>query len=152
RALRFNPADAESGAATGVQNFEGFFGNEVEITILKRSRLMQRRVAELTQKTFPVEAMPADQQQKHLAKANIPHKGWKSANFVVWGNHPDEVLKEAAQNAERALAFCKDCWDGVPGYPPKTAIVKEMAFLVTKEQYFQVLRANEGVLGKSNME
>lgn len=151
RALRFNPADADAGAATGVKNFEGFFGAEAEIAILKRSRTMQRKVAELAQRTFPVEALGPDQKQKHLEKAGIPYKGFKTANFVVYGNHDVDVLKEAAMNAERSLQFCKDAWDGVPGYPHKFAIVKEMVFLNSREGYHKLLQANENVLGAEGL-
>ena len=151
RALRFNPADADAGAATGVKNFEGFFGSDSEISILKRSRTMQRRIAELAQKTFPVEPVAPDQKQKHLDKAGIPHKGVKSANFVVFGNHDPDVLKEAAMNAERALQFCKEAWDGVPGYPQKFALVKEMVFLNSKELYGKTLNANANLMSPEGL-
>ncbi len=142
RALRFNPADADAGAATGTKNFEGFFGTDVEIAILKRSRLINRRVGELAQKTYPVEPLPAGSQQRHVQRANIAHKGFKSANFTIWGNYDDDVLKEAAMNAERALAFCNDVWAGVPGYPHKAPWSREFVFLTSREQYHAVLDAN----------
>ncbi|MCC6669416.1 MAG: hypothetical protein IT458_00025 [Planctomycetes bacterium] len=140
RVLRFLPGDTEASALRGLRNFEGFYGSDAEINILRRSRLMGRKIAELLQQSPAVKPVEAGRTNRFLAKAELPHKGFASENFVVFGDWDDEVLMEAARNAERALAFCKVAFEGVPGYPPDWPMYREFVFVKNRADWVGMLK------------
>lgn len=149
RALRFLPGDAAAARQLGLKHFAGFYGSDVETTLLKRSRMMDREIERQRKKTYRVE--PAATTHPLLDKAGVSYRGVASEHFFVWGTFEEEVLQEAARYAERALAFCKAAFAGVEGYPPRT-LVRHMAFFKKRADWEKVLQANAGLLGEETLE
>ncbi|MBK8100986.1 MAG: hypothetical protein IPK26_28215 [Planctomycetes bacterium] len=148
RALRFAPGDAKAIAGAGVKQAEGISGSDAELTLLKRSRMMDRSITRLLGAKYKVDVLGADQKQAVLDKAKVTYSGVKSENFTVWGDWETDVLKEAAANAERALAFGKDAYDGFEGFPPANAIVKQMAFFKSRDTFRTIVAANKDTIGE----
>ncbi len=144
RALRFLPADKVAAKARGQKSFEGLSGNELEITLLRRSRLMDREVARLLTKTYKVKKVAAGTKNPLLEKGGVPVIGVESDNFIVWGEWSETVLIGAAMNAERSLEFCKKVFAGYPEYRWRKKGKLQYAFYNGKETWGEVLRANEG--------
>ena len=76
RALRFLPKDQKVVATAGLKQVEGITGDEVDLGILRRSRLMDRAITRLTEQE--IEVLQASDPSKLLDKAGIAHTGWKS--------------------------------------------------------------------------
>lgn len=148
RALRFAPGDAKAIAGAGVKQAEGIVGSDAELTLLKRSRLMDRSITRLLAAKYAVTEI-AGEKQPVLEKAKVTYRGVKSENFTVWGDWEVEVLKEAAAYAERALAFGKDAYDGFAGFPPANGVVKQMAFFKSRDTFRTIVAANKDAIGDS---
>lgn len=150
RTLRFLPADAKAAQSGGMQQFEGITGNEVDITILRRSRLMDRAITRLNEKAFP--AKPLTEKHAVLDKAGLEYSGWQTEHFTVYGDYEPEVLQEAAAWAERSLAFCEEALAGYPEFPSRGTQTRKMAFWKEKATYIKLVEAHADSIGRDRVE
>jgi hypothetical protein len=152
RAGRFLPNDSKVGAARGMASFEGISGTPLELEILKRSKRMSREVQAQLANDYPTKPVAPDAALESVTRTGIALQGVASEHFMVFGDHPIEVLTDAAKNAERSLAFCEVAFDGAPDVPRLAGCYRRFVFLSTKDAYDQVLRANEARIEKSRLE
>jgi hypothetical protein len=149
RALRFQRRDAKLGEAAGLAQFEGITGTEVEIALLRRSRLMDRAIERLTTQAMPdVQAAPND---VALDKGGVPYEGVRSEHFTVYGDWDRDVLQEAAAWAERSLAFCQEAFEGYKGFPPAGMPSRSMAFFKRRDTWVEVVRKNADRVGRDEV-
>ncbi|MBL8732688.1 MAG: CAP domain-containing protein [Planctomycetes bacterium] len=141
RAQRFLPDDAKVVAQAKAQakmvQFEGVTGDEIDITVLRRSRLMDRAITQLSQQ--PVAVARCDEKLAMIDKAHVAYGAVKSEHFVVYGDWEPEVLQQAATWAERSLAFCEQAFAGYEGFPPRVRS-RQLAFFKQKAQWTAVVR------------
>jgi uncharacterized protein YkwD len=152
RALRFVPDEAAAVKARGIGNFEGFLGTADEVTLLRRSRLLERAVALLLDKSYKVTRLADKEKQPYLDKAGVGYIGVESEHFTVWGDWEQEVLSEAAQFAERSLDFAQQAYAGYDGFRWIQKDKAALAFFKTREAWSQVLRANEELFRPGQLE
>jgi hypothetical protein len=152
RALRFLPNDAKIAAAQGLKSFEGFFGTDVDIAVLRRSRLMAREIQTQLNKTYAVQPLPAGTQHALLSKGGVNYKGFKSDHFTIWGDWEDEVLTDAARNAERSLAFCRVAFAGYDGFPGVKTKENHFGFFKEKATWARIVTANRGGASNADLE
>jgi hypothetical protein len=145
RALRFLPGDKGAQAGVGVQMYEGVSGSETDITILKRSKLMERAVTKQTATKYKTE--PCTDKHPALDKAKVAYIAIKSEHFVVFGDWDEAVLRQAAEWAERSLAFCQEAFAGCDGFPTKAPLPHQFAFFTKVERFQEILKANADVIG-----
>jgi tetratricopeptide (TPR) repeat protein len=150
RALRFQPNDGKALAASGLKQIEGITGNAVDLELLRRSRMMDRAIARLTEQSFPTK--PFAEKDKVLDKAGVPYVALASENFVVFGDYEPEVLQTACAWAERAAAFCKEAFDGCEGFPARRSQIRKFAVFKTRDTWRAVVRANADAVGKDRVE
>lgn len=149
RTLRFAPSDATASAATGRKNFEGLFGNDVELELLRRSRLVDRSVVRLLAQDVPVKAAAAT--HPLLDRAGVTHVGVETERFLVYGDWDKAVLEDCARHAERSHAFCKELFAGIAGYEWRPRQKFVFLMLQKRETFQTVIRANEDRLGGSDL-
>ncbi|MCA8951968.1 MAG: CAP domain-containing protein, partial [Planctomycetes bacterium] len=145
RALRFLPADGRVAEASGLQQFEGVVGTATDLEILRRSRLMERALAELVQQRFEVERT-AD---KHplLDRGGMPYTCCRSEHFTIYGDWPPEVLEQAANWAERALAFCEVAFADQIAPGARSRNGRQFAFFKERDTWLRLIERNVDVVG-----
>ncbi len=150
RTLRFIPGDKAAQAALDFKPLAGaagLRGVDLEQRLYERSKMMEKAVQREVKKTYPVTKLAANQRHPILEKSKIKYEGYKSEHFVVWGNLEPDVLQNAAVYAERAYAFCEEAMPEKDGFHPKSTWIDNYAFFGKKEDYQQILRANEDLCG-----
>lgn len=138
RALRFVPGDAKAIAAGGLRQFEGITGDDVDITVLQRSRLMDKAIAKLVEQRF--EAPEVAEKLPQLDAIGATYKAVRSDHFTVYGDLDLAQLQEAAAWAERSLAFSQQAFEGFEGFPPKGQPSSKLVFLAEKETWDKLVR------------
>ena len=140
RTLRFVPGDGKAMALVGARQFEGVTVDELDLSVLQRSRLMDKAIARLHEQAFPSQVV--DEKLAMLDALGSPYVTVKSANFTVHGDHDAELLHEAAAHAERALAFCTEAFAGCEGFPSLGKQCRRFVFLQERAQWNQLVRTN----------
>jgi hypothetical protein len=138
RALRFLPTDAKAMALAGLRQLEGIVGDDVDLAVLRRSRRMDQALVALHERTFAV--APAATPLPWLETLGIAHQTVKSEHFTIHGDQPPDVLLQAAEHAERALAFCREAFAGMPEFPPTGQPSTTMVFLQRREDWARLVR------------
>lgn len=140
RVLRFRPGDPKVVGKLRLRPFEGFYGTEQELLMLRRARAIRDGVAFLTAWEPPAELLL---QATHpiLTRATVGHIGVRTRHFRVWGSIPESQLLAAARWAERSLLLCRTVFAGVDGQAFAPRRVLEIAFVPDQESYRRVLRA-----------
>ncbi|GAB4163633.1 MAG: hypothetical protein Fur0037_29190 [Planctomycetota bacterium] len=139
RALRFLGRDPKAGKDLGLREFEGVPGTPVEIDLLRRSRAMDRVIAEQSGKDYPVEA--CDLKESRLDRSGLPYRAVRSEHFVVFGDYDPPVLEQAAKWSERALAFCRVAFDGEE-WAGEGRLTPNYAYFRSRKSYEQVILKN----------
>lgn len=142
RALRFLPKDVKAGKALGAKTFEGLSGTEQDLEILRRSRQIEREIARQLDAKYPVERLPDTARQGALDIGGASYIGVQTKRFRVWGDWDEAVLAEAAQNAERALAFCEEVFKGFKGYEWRSKGPVDYAFFKERDTWKKVCERN----------
>ncbi len=137
RALRFLPTDAKVIAQNGMRQIEGITGDDIDLAVLQRSRMMDRALTRLTEQAFP--STRASEKQPLLDAIGVAYEGVQTEHFTVYGDWDTDVLKRAAEWAERSLAFCTEAFAGIAGFPPKVQS-RTLVFFKTKEPWAQLVR------------
>lgn len=150
RALRFLPEDAKVKATAGLGQLEGIIGSPLDLEILRRSRLMDRAITRLTEQQFASSVV--EDKNPILDKGGMPYVTVKSDNFLVYGDWEPAVLQQAAAWAERSLLFCGEAFAGYDGFPSRGPQTRKFAFFQKKETWIGLVRANESVIGKDQVE
>lgn len=150
RALRFLPTDRKVVAESGMQQFEGITGSATDLEILRRSRSMDRAITELTEKAYPASAATA--KPAIVEQGGMPCTGQKTANFEVWGDWDPDVLAQAAEWSERALAFCEVAFDGHLEPVSRSRTNRSFAYFKDKETWVRLVEANVAKVGRSHAE
>jgi len=145
RVLRFQSGDPKAQQGAGLKSFEGLVGTELDMTLLKRSRVMDRAITRLTDAKYKVE--PCSQKEPHLDAGGKPYSAVKSEHFVVYGDWDAPVLMQAAEWAERSLAFCAEAFAGYSHWPPKVELTTQFAFFKQRATWVEVVKKNAGALG-----
>ncbi len=145
RALRFLPTDATAQSGVGAKTVEGITGTELELTLLRRSRMMDRTVARLSAAQFAVEKTNAT--DPRLDSAGVKYEAYATENFVLFGDWEPEVMNDVAQWCERALAFCKEAFDGAEPWKVPPEITTKIAFFKDRAVWGQVVKANASAIG-----
>lgn len=140
RALRFSPGHPRGLSLSGLQQHEGIVGDELDIAVLRRSRLLDRALSMLVGKDFPVAV--SDDKLAAIDAAEIPYRAVKSEHFTVFGDWPPEVLQQAAQWAERSLAFCTEACAGHEGFPSSRPPSRQLLFFQQKHVWAKFVRKN----------
>lgn len=138
RALRFLPGDAKAVAAGGLRQVDGIIGDEVDITVLQRSRMMDKAIAKLVEQAFPA-AVVADKLPM-LDGIGAAYQAVRSDHFTVFGDLDVALLQEAAAWAERSLAFSQQAFEGFEGFPPKGQPSSKLVYLGAKETWDKLVR------------
>ena len=145
RALRFLPTDATSQSGVGAKTVEGVTGTDLELTLLRRSRAMDRSVARLASASFAVEKTNAT--DPRLDAAGVKYDAYATENFVIFGDWEPEVLTDIAQWCERALAFCKESFADAEPWKTEPEITTKIAFFKDRAVWGQVVKANGSAIG-----
>ncbi len=151
RTLRFIPTDKAAKAGLDLKAFagpSGLSGTDLEQRLYERSKIMEKAVKRELKKKYAVTKLPASERHPVLSKSSIKYEGYKSQNFVVWGNLEPEVLKNAAMYAERSYAFCKEVMPEADGFHPKGTWLNNYAFFKDKADYRAIVDANAGAFGE----
>jgi hypothetical protein len=141
RALRFVPSDGKAIEESGRRQFEGIAGDDVDITIVQRSRLMDRAITKLADQAYAAEL--ASVKQPMLDELGIAYIAVKSANFTMFGDWDAATLQQAAAWSERALAFCEEAFAGYDIFPSKAKQTRQFIFLKQKEAWDRLVRKYE---------
>ncbi len=150
RALRFLPKDSKVMAQSGLKQFEGITGDDIDLAILRRSRLMDRAITRLTEQQFPANVVP--EKHKVLDQGGMAYGAVKTENFTIYGDWEPEVLQQAAAWAERALAFCKEAFEGYEGFPPRGQPLAKMAFFKQRATWVELVKQNADSVGRDRLE
>lgn len=145
RSLRFQPMDTKAQTGLGAKTVEGVTGTELELELLRRSRLMERLITKLTDQVYEVKA--TDLKEPRLDQAKVPYSAYQSDHFVIFGDWEPEVLIEAGQWAERSLAFCEQVFDGYQPWAQKPTLTPRIAFFKQRATWADVVRANGSAAG-----
>ena len=140
RALRFLPNDGKAIAQGGLRQLEGITGDDIDLAVLQRSRLMDRLLTKLIEQAFPANVVA--EKLPMLDGLGVPYQAVQSEHFLVYGDHAVEVLQQAAAWAERSLAFCKGAFEGFEGFPPRGQPSAKLIFLKKKSDWQQLVRKN----------
>ncbi|MGE3353500.1 MAG: CAP domain-containing protein [Planctomycetota bacterium] len=146
RALRFQPDDGKAQQSLGVKTVEGITGTDLELELLRRSRMLERLVTQLTDTTYDVSDSEA--REPRLDKADVAYTAVQSEHFTVFGDWDPELLKEAAQWAERSYAFCTEAFAGYDSWQNAPVLTPKFAFFQERETWAKVVRANAGAVGE----
>jgi hypothetical protein len=141
RALRFLPKDAKVVAQSGLKQVEGITGDDIDLEILRRSRLMDRAITRLCEQQFPANVVV--EENPLLQKAGMPYIVVKTEQFTVYGDWEPEVLQQAAAWAERSLAFCAVAYEGYEGFPPKSQATRKFVFFKQKSTWVDFVRKHQ---------
>ena len=139
RALRFLPGDAKAQTGAGVEKVDGVVGNQLELQMLKRSRMMDQAIQKQVETRYKVE--PAELKEPHLDKSSVPYVAVRSEHFVVYGDFDPAVLSQAAEWSERALAFCQEAFAGEP-WQKRSSVTRQYAYFQKRDTWKQVVEAN----------
>ncbi len=145
RSLRYQPSDNKAQAGLGAKTVEGVTGSELDLQLLQRSRLLDRLITRLTDQEFEVHQ--AEVKDPRLDQAKVPYIALQSEHFVIFGDWDAGVLTEAAQWAERSLAFCTGAFAGYPGWQRKLEPTPRIAFFKQRATWAEVVRANGSAAG-----
>lgn len=137
RALRFSPNDQKAMAQVGLRQIEGITGDDIDLAVLQRSRLMDRAITKLSAQAFPAKVV--DEKLPLLDSVGITYQAVQTENFTVFGDLDTDVLMTAAAWAERSLAFCQEAFAGFAGFPPRMQS-RKFAFIKKKEQWDALVR------------
>lgn len=138
--LRWVDDDAEAKKALEYVEFEGHSGTDLEKTLYDRSKAIEKAV-EVQSKTDYEVSQVTDVQCAPLDRAQVKYATVRSEHFTLHGDADQvENLCNALRWAERTLRVCEVAfpWEGPKGKWPG-----EWACFATKENYEQVLRANQ---------
>jgi hypothetical protein len=141
RALRFLPKDAKVVAQSGLKQVEGITGDDIDLEILRRSRLMDRAITRLTEQQFAANVVK--EENPLLQKAGVSYITVKSEKFTIYGDWEPDVLQQAAAWAERAVAFCAVAYEGYEGFPPKTPPIRKFVFFKQKSTWVDFVRKQQ---------
>ncbi|HEX5052165.1 MAG TPA: CAP domain-containing protein [Planctomycetota bacterium] len=150
RALRFLPKDGKVIAQSGMKQFEGVTGDEIDLGILRRSRLMDRAITRLCEQQIATTV--GSEKHKVLDEGGMPYISVKTENFTIFGDWEPEVLQQAAAWCERSLAFCKEAYEGYEGFPPSGQPTKNLAFFKKKDTWVELVKANAERVGRDRVE
>ncbi len=142
RVVRFLPSDKRVAKELGLQNLGGVYGTEGDIRILRRSVMLERVVADLKQRSYVVEDLPAEERNPMLDRTSLNYIGVRSENFTIWGTAPKSMLERVAVTAERALAFSRAIFAGYPSYESLDGLIRNRALFATKNEYIHMVRSN----------
>lgn len=144
RTLRFQPGDPKAAAARGVANVDGYFGTNLEVDLLQRSRLVKRAVAEVLEMKIKVE--PVSEPHPIFERAGVKGLAFQGPNIACYGDLDADVLQEAVRMAERSLQLCKLVFDGYVTFPgPK--LIHHLGFVKDEAGYVNVIESNRDLLG-----
>ncbi len=145
RALRFLPTDASAQSGVGAKTVEGVTGTDLELALLRRSRMMDRSVARLSSTPFSVQKGAAT--DPRLDAAAVKYESYSTENFVIFGDWEPEVLTELAQWCERAHAFCQEAFADGESWKTPPEITTKIAFFRDRATWGQVVKAHAAAIG-----
>ena len=146
RAVRFLPADPAAVQASGRKSSGGLFGSEIELTLMRRSRLIDAAVAQQLDKQYDVKPISGEEPPL-CGKANVAVHGFETEHFRVWGDWDDDVLRDCAQFAERSFALCQQLFDGIEDYRWPYRQKPQFLLLNKRETWANVIEANRRQFG-----
>lgn len=153
RTLRFLPDDKAAMAALEFKPVaSGLSGTALEQRLYERSKLMEKIVQRELGKQYPVAKLPDSERHPLLARSDVKYEGYKSENFVIWGNLEPEVLKNAAMFAERSYTFCKEVMREEDGFQRNTQLVNNYGFFKDKADYVAIVDANADAIPPERLE
>ncbi|MCA8974099.1 MAG: hypothetical protein KDC98_05220 [Planctomycetes bacterium] len=115
RVLALDPDAKDAVTALSLARFQGFRGSDEELHMLRRAWAIRGAVEWLNRHEFPVEPIEGGTHPL-LEKAGIPHQGYRSQNFEIWGTLPGDQLPKVAQNCERAVLMCRTIFGTSEGH------------------------------------
>jgi hypothetical protein len=149
RAARFAPGDKKIASALGLKSEGGIVGSDVELTLLRRTRLIDKEITTQLARTPKVEPVPG--YAHPYLKAGPAVRAVRGPIYTIAGDFDEAVLAEAARHADRAHAFCEAALAGYEGFG-KTLGVKTFVFYRSKDTWAQVLKANASLLSGGRLE
>ncbi|HJP00716.1 MAG TPA: hypothetical protein QF764_02970 [Planctomycetota bacterium] len=153
KVLFFDPENEDARAALDHKPVAGLTGTDLELTLYERSQVIERAVAEESQKDYPVEVLPATETHPLLEKAKVEYTTVTTEHFTLRGDFEEAALIEAAVNAERALRVMQAAYEGYSGFrSDPRRWVRDWSFFQTKDTYKQILNANADLLSASELE
>ncbi|MFO1077885.1 MAG: CAP domain-containing protein [Planctomycetota bacterium] len=150
RALRWNPTDQKAAAIGGMKQVEGITGSEIDLEILRRSRLMDRAITKLSEQHFATKE--ADRKEPALEKSGLPYVGVQSENYRVYGDYEPEVLQQAAEWAERALLFCGEAFAGKLQPTARSKQYRTFVFFRKHDTWVRLVETNVSTVGRETAE
>ncbi len=149
RAARFASGDKKIATSLGLQLEGGMYGSAVELTLLKRSRMLEKEVTTQLAREPKVERV-ADFKHPYL-QSGPAVKAYRGEHYTIVGDFDDAILQEAARHAERSLAFCKAAFEGYEGFG-KFPGPKTFVFYTSRDAWKQVLQANAGLMSADHLQ
>lgn len=149
--LRFAPDNAEAIKHLAlVQVADGLTGTIHEQQVYKRGVMLADIVKVEGSKDYPVERLPDTDRNAILDGANVEYISVKSEHFILRGDYEEDVLKESAVWAERALRVAQTAFAGhekmffsdVSQWP-----VRQFSFFQSKDTYKQIVLAHQDKFG-----
>jgi len=145
--------DKEATEALKYKPVAGLSGTDLEMTLYKRSKKIERAVAEECRKDYPVETLPSTNTNPLLEQAKVQYTSVKSEHFTIRGDFEADVLMKAAKNAERALRVMDVAYDGYNGFnKDPNRWLRDWAFFKDKDTYKQILKANANLIDPKDLQ
>jgi len=138
RVLRFVPGDDKAAEALAIREFEGFVGNEHDLTMLRRGRAIHLACDWLNRHDFPVTELK-DQRLPLLEAAGLEHSGVASEFFKVWGTLPVADLEIIAQDCERTLLLAQTIFGVSTGEMFEPKRIRNLVFVKDQGEYAEMI-------------
>ncbi len=138
RVLALSPDDKSATKELALDEFQGFQGTADELHRLRRGIAIRGAVEYLHRHEFTVERMDGG---KHplLERAGVPHTGYRTENYRIWGALPGTQLQEVAAHCERALALCRTLFGVTTGEPFFPRGYRTLILVTDEKVYHKVL-------------
>ena len=140
RVLRWAPGDREALAALALGEFEGFAGDARQVGLLRRARTIGGAVDWLVRTPFATTKTVGT--HPLLAPLGVPHTGFRTEHFEIWGTLPEPQLQELAEYAERAFWLTHTLFGTSTGEVFTPVRRRQFVFAHTTEVYAAVLDHN----------
>ncbi len=147
--LRFAPNDADAKKHLELVDVaDGLSGTALEQTLYQRGIMLNDIVKEEGAKEYQVERLPDTDRHDILDNAKVEYISVKSDHFTLRGDFPEELLIEAAIEAERAYSVMKVAFAGYEAFfnpDTKNWHSTEFSFFKSKDTFLQICHANQNL-------
>ncbi len=149
RVLRFQPGEAKAAAARGAASFDGLFGTEVEIAMVKRASTLRRAIAQVN--ALQIKVTPVTELHDAVKRAGLTVSAFAGPNVTCYGDVEPAVIEESVRVAERSLALCKMVFEGCASYKGD-GLTLALCFVKDDASWLKMLEANLDMIGGSSAE